>query len=345
MNASDVKEFLSDRDIFGLLEDLGAEPYEQGNNIFCKTICHGGSKHKLIYFKDSKSFNCFTDSCGRMDIFKVVGSVLHMNFADSFRYVCSKFGIKRTGNFSSDKIDVSFFRKFKREKPNLELDCLNENVLNTYYDYCHKSWIDDGISIRSMKKYGVLFSIQNNQIIIPHRDFEGKLVGVRVRNLNKDLVDDGKKYMPAYWKGKLLNHPTGAVLYGLDKNREMIEKYRTVILFESEKAVMQLDTMMPDMSIGLCLSGSSLTQVQLEILKMLDIEEVIIALDKEFEEIGDDDEKFYAEKIKSVFLDKLSPYFKTSVIWDMKKRLDLKDSPTDKGYEPFKALLQERLFV
>src|SRR5699024_8844622 len=176
-------------------------------------------------------------------------------------------------------------------------------------------------------------------------DFEGKLVGVRVRNLNKDLVDDGKKYMPAYWKGKLLNHPTGAVLYGLDKNREMIEKYRTVILFESEKAVMQLDTMMPDMSIGLCLSGSSLTQVQLEILKMLDIEEVIIALDKEFEEIGDDDEKFYAEKIKSVFLDKLSPYFKTSVIWDMKKRLDLKDSPTDKGYEPFKALLQERLFV
>ena len=345
MKANDVKGTLSENDLISLLEDLGAEPQLQGSNIVCKTICHGGHKHKLIYFDDSKSFRCFTDSCGTMDIFGLVGRVMDLDFYSSFKYVCMKFGISYQNDFSnSEKVEMSFFEKFKRQKKqSINLKKFDPKILNSYWDIYHKSWLNDGISIKSMKKFGIKFSIMDNQIVIPHYDIQGDLIGVRGRNLRIDLVDAGKKYMPVYWKKEVLKHPTGAALYGLNLTKTQIEKYKTIILFESEKSVLQLDTMLPEMSIGVCLSGSSMTYNQLDILKELDIEEVIIALDKEFEEVGSPEEKFYAEKITSVFADKLSPYYRVSVIWDVDGLLELKDSPTDKGLETFEKLFENRI--
>jgi hypothetical protein len=346
LDANEVKNMLNDNDIISLLQDLGAEPQQFGSNIHCKTICHGGHKHKLVYFSDSKFFKCFTDGCGSMSIFDLVGRVMNLEFFDSFRYVCMKFGISYQGiSQDTDRVDVSFFEKFKRQKEKISLKNLPFNILNSYWDLYHQIWINDGISVRSMKKFGIKYSIMDNQIIIPHYDIDGNLIGVRARNLHKWLVDEGKKYMPVYWKKQVLKHPTGAALYGLNLTKKDIEKYRTVILFESEKSVLQLDTMLPEMSIGVCISGSSMTYHQLDILKNLNVEEVVIALDKEFTEIGSPEEKFYAEKVKNVFLDKLSPYYRTSVIWDVDGLLDLKDSPTDKGLEVFQELFEKRLLI
>lgn len=243
LRANDVKNMLGENDIISLLEDLGAEPRIQGNSIVCKTVCHCGSKHKLIYFNDSKSFKCFTDNCGVMDIFGLVSRVINLDFFESFKYVCIKFGISYQGSYQDDdRVDNSFKERFKR-KEEIHLKTLPTNVLNTYYDLYHKIWVDDGISVRSMKKFEIKFSIADNQIIIPHYDIEGNLIGVRSRNLHQHLVDEGRKYMPVYWKKQILKHPTGSSLFGLNLTKKHIEKYRTVILFESEKSVLQLDTM------------------------------------------------------------------------------------------------------
>lgn len=347
MDASKVKDMLGEHDLISLLESLGAEPVKRGQNIECRTICHGGHKHKLIYFGEYKSFKCYTDSCGNMDIFGLIGKVMDLNFYESFKYICLKFGIDyyQTGFPEVDAVDMSFFEKFKRQTEEISFKILSSSILNSYWDLFHRLWIDDGISIRSMRKFNIKFSISDNQIIIPHYDIDGNLIGVRGRNLHQWLVDEGKKYMPVYWKKEVLKHPTGAALYGLNFTRSDIEKYKTVILFESEKSVLQLDTMLPEQSIGVCLSGSSMTVHQLEILKQLDIDEVIIALDKEYEEVGSQEEKFYIEKVNSVFINKLIPYFKTSVIWDREGLLELKDSPTDKGLEVFQKLLEQRIRV
>jgi len=346
VDANEIKQTLSNNDLISFLNDLGAEPQRKGNNIHCKTICHNGHKHKLIYFGDSKLFRCFTGNCGSMDIYGLVGRVMDLDFYDSFKYVCMKFGISyKSEFFESDRIDNSFFQKFKKKKEKIDLKKLDKKILDSYWDLYHKSWIDDGISINSMKKFSIKFSIMDNQIIIPHFDIDGNLIGVRARNLNPELVEDGKKYMPACWKKKVLKHPTGESLYGLNITKENVEKYKTIILFESEKSVLQLDTMIPNMSIGACLSGSNMTFHQLDILKTLNIDEVIIALDKEYEEVGSQEEKFYAQKITRVFIDKLAPYYRTSVIWDTEGLLDLKDSPTDKGLEVFSKLFEQRIVV
>lgn len=350
MDAAKVKDMLSDRDVYDLLESLDAQPQAKGNTFICTTICHGGHKHKLVYYRDSKTFYCYTN-CGSMSIFDLVSNALEIDFISSLRYICKKYNIRDDNHFedgfSFDMVEnpgILLNKKLKKiEFP--EFQILDDEILEDFYPLYHKTWINDNISIESMKKYDIKYSIVDNQIIIPHRNEYGELIGVRARNLNKQQVDDGKKYMPIYYKGKVLKHLTGANLYGLDKNKAAINKLGACILFESEKSVQQLDTMFPDASIGLCVSGSNLTVYQLELLKKLNIEEVVIGVDKEFEEYGSEKEIFYADRVKSVFRDKLAPFFKVSVLWDKDNLLEMKDSPTDKGKEVFKELLKNRIYI
>ncbi|MDU8954157.1 MAG: hypothetical protein E7G37_10285, partial [Streptococcus sp.] len=82
---------------------------------------------------------------------------------------------------------------------------------------------------------------------------------------------------------------------------------------------------------------------QLNLIKNLPLEEVIIAVDKEFENIGDTLEKYYAEKVEKTIANKLKPYFSVSVVWDKNNLLDLKDSPTDKGKDIWLKLFRDRI--
>lgn len=348
MDAKKIKSMLSDRDIFSLLEDINAEPQEMGSDIVCKTVCHCGDSHKLYYYRDTKSFHCYT-SCGHMDVFTLVEKVNNIEFAESVRYIMKKFNIEDDSNAFEDSYMVDnpsdYFRMQMKPIEFPKIKVLNSGLLECYYRLSHISWINDGISPRSIKKYGVRYSIIDNKIIIPHTDKDNNLIGVRSRNLDRELVNSGKKYMPIFHDGEILKHPTGANLYGMGENKDNIDKLKVAILFESEKSVLQLDTMLPNMSIGLCVSGSSLTECQLELLKERDIDEVIIATDKEFYEVGDDYEMVYAQKIINVFANKLKPFFRVSVLWDTMGLLDRKDSPTDKGLEVFKKLMDSRIYL
>ena len=352
MNASEFQKSLSIRDVYSLVEFLGGNPQETNKSILnIETICHnktGEGKHNLRYYADSNSFTCFSN-CGTMSIYDLVSNVLELDFYNSFKYVLSFFNqsiydMSYKQKSYEDDIDLSFFnREFKVESDKLKE--LSPKVLNVYYDQYYKGWINEGITIKTMQKYNIKTSIIDEQIIIPHYDEDNRLVGVRCRNLNKRLVDDGKKYMPVFQGGDMLNHSTGSVLYGLNFNKEMINKRRKIILFESEKAVMQLDSYMPDMSIGVCLSGSSLTNKQIEIIKDLNVDEVIVAIDKEFKQLGDEEEKYYAKKIEETILKKLNNMFHVSVIWDLENDLETKMAPTDKGRETFIKLLNNRIIL
>ena len=350
MDANTLKKQLSENDLLSILEHIGAEPYLEGNAIVCRTICHNGSnegKHKLYYYIESATFHCFTDHCGNMDIYGLIGRVLGKEFFDSYMFVLSYFGYEYDGDQIdySEKLDMSFFKRFETKKINTQLPKIEDSILNIFHNMYHISWIKDGISKRSMNKFNIKLSITDEQIIIPHYDMDNNLVGIRCRNLKQDVVERGMKYMPIRHGGVVYNHPTGSVLYGLNINKEDINRTGKVILFESEKSVLQLDTMYPDCNIGVCVSGSSFSDRQLEILKKMDIEEVVIAFDKEFNNIGDESEKYYAKKIQDTVANKLLPYFSVSVIWDTKGLLNKQDSPTDKGKEVFDTLMKERISI
>lgn len=351
MDIKELKENLSDNDIFTLLDEMGAEPkHDNKGNIIAQTICHCGDSHKMYYYSESRTFHCYTH-CGSFDVLELVKNVKQLDFYPALKWLAKRFGMslshgRSEGEDSSISEDLAILRRWQRkEKEVVELPKVDSSILNNYYNIFHQSWIDEGISPYSMETFGVKLSIMDQAIIIPHYDKEGNLIGIRKRNMNEELVERGLKYVPLRVGRNFYNHPTGANLYGLNVNMEHIKTTKRLILVESEKAVMQLHSMFPNQSVGACVSGSFLTNAQLEIIKSLGVDEVIIAMDKEYSANGTPQEQIYAKKIREGFVNKLIPYSKVSIVWDRENLLNEKDSPTDRGAEVFKTLLKNRICI
>lgn len=359
MTAKEIVENLTIEQIIDIVISLGGdEPrFASDNEYLFKTICHNGEhegKYKLSYYVNSKNFVCWTE-CGTIgNIFNLVMHIKNVEFGEAYNYVCRVVGIANTNlkvgfsetSTSLEKQDYSFVNKFTEEDlENLEVPKLktyDECILNTFYNFYCQAWIDDYITIETMKEFGIMFDILYNCVIIPHRDIDGDLVGIRGRFFNQYMVDGGKKYMPVTIDGTTYKYPTRANFYGIDKHKENIKKYKTVIIGEAEKFVLQHHSYYPNTSTAVALNGSSLHWEQVKILKDLGVENVVIALDKEFENA--EEELAYRKKIIDGIISKLYPIFNVSVIWDRKGLLGLKESPTDRGKEVFEILYNSRLY-
>ena len=341
IDAHDMKNMLTADDIFRLLEELGVEPIDKNDRFECLTLCHGGDSHKLFYYKDSKKFMCFTN-CGSMDIFSFVEKILNRSFFESVKYVQSYFNLYGNAKFVSEEIDnpVRLLKKPDIKRP--EIKVLNDNIMNAYYEKYYQGWIDEGISLSIMKKFDIRYSVIDNQIIIPHRNVNNQLIGVRARNLNQDQIDMGRKYIPVFYKGNSLKYPTGENLFGLNVNKEAINKSHKIVLFEAEKSVMKLASC--GLNIGVGLNGSHLGEGQKRLLDGLDVNEIIVALDKEYQKSDTKQSAAYAMKIASIFKS-LTNKFNVSVLWDRDGLLEEKDSPIDKGVDVFKKLYKERIYL
>ena len=349
MTAKDISEALSEEDIINLLLHLGANNPVRVNGVLTfNTICHGGDSHKLYYYSTNKNFHCYTH-CGHIgSVFDLVMTVLNINFTDAYLYVCNFFNIRADKNNTDKDIksDNSFIKKFtQKDEIAYNLKHHDINVLNNFDRLYHISWLNDNISKDAMRVFDIRFDILNNRIIIPHHDAKGNLIGIRCRNLNDKDVVDGRKYMPVTIDDKQYNYPTHANFYGLNINKKAIIKYKRVILVESEKAVLQLYSYYGEDCIAIACSGSSISSYQISLLIELGVENVIIAMDKDFKKIGDVDELSNRQKIKKAFIDKLITFFNIEVIWDFDDVLDYKDSPTDKGKDVWMDLFKKRLYI
>ncbi|WWT40446.1 hypothetical protein [Staphylococcus phage PT94] len=347
MDAKQLKESLSMNDIYSLLDHLGASPFKEKGHLRATTICHGGDSSKLYYYPEQYIFNCFTH-CHSMDIYEFIQKVKGVDFKEAFDYVKNYFNITETESTVDmfDRVDMSFFNKFNKiDQPIKPLPEVDKSILNVYNDEYHISWVRDYIMPQTMRKFNIKLDILNQRIIIPTLDDKGRLIGIRARNLDKDMVDKGFKYMPLKHNNKLYNFPMGSVLYGLYQNQHNIESVKKVILFESEKSVLALDSFYNGKGIGVAVGGSSFSDIQSSMIEQLDIDECIIAFDKEFSHIGDKMEKYYANKIQRTIADKLQGRCNISVIWDMEGLLDEKDSPVDKGFDVFYKLWKNRILI
>lgn len=346
MRASDIQNSIDINQMFSLLSDLGAAPIlNNDNEIIAKSICHGDDRYKLYYYDNSKRFTCYTNCGSGFSVFDLIQKVMGVDFIGSLNIIKDKMDISDTNIPINQMPDLDCFRKFDGEETHNDYEIYDNNALNQFQKLYHRSWIDDGISTYAMNKYNIRFNIVDNQIIIPHYNISNDLVGIRVRNLHKDIVDNGAKYMPLFYCNQQYPHSLGGNLYGLNVVEDNVKRYGKIIIFESEKACMQLETMYPDDNIAVALCGSTLTDTQADIINSLDVEEVIIALDKEFKDINTQDESTYARMIRRNFLGKLLVFHKVSIIWDDKNLLDEKESPSDRGKKVFEELFNNRIVI
>lgn len=355
MTAQELKSKLTEDDIKKLLELMGATFYYEDDDMWITdTICHHGTKPKLYFYKDSMSFHCYTE-CGQLDIIGVVMGYKgyeQEEFQKAINWISIKLNLDNHvyGFGKQEQIsDWEFIKKYKKNKKVKPKDKIlvpyDKNILNIFQHFYCQSWIEEGISVETMKKYNILYSTWQQKIIIPHYDMNNNLVGVRSRALLPDDIELSGKYAPFKIGNKFYNHSLGLNLFGLNHNINAIQKKRKIMLVEAEKSVFQTDTMFSEDNFTVALCGSNLTDYQKGMILMLGVREVIIALDKQYQTLDSDECKNWSQHIKDKIIDKLTPFVSVSVLWDSTNLLGYKDSPTDRGKETLLKLMENKIYV
>ena len=355
-----IKEQITLDQMFDLLITLGADPVIKGDFIMCRTICHGGSSHKLYYYDNTKLFRCYTECSDTFDIFQLV---VKLNSTDgrnyplpkAIDYVCHYFNIEQENqNFSAEQTELQDWKIFNKydkilnkenkEERKVEMKIYDDKILSYLPHPRILPWEEEGITKDIITHHNICYNPSSQAIVIPHYNINNELVGIRERTLIKENEIYGK-YRPMYLNRQMYNHPLGFNLYNLNNSKDNIKRTKKVIVFEGEKSPLLFASYFGeenDITVAVC--GSSLSSYQVKLLLDLGIEEMIIAFDKQFQELGDKEHLGWVKKLKDINK-KYSSYIKISYMFDKWGILGYKSSPIDEGREKFLDLFDKRFSI
>lgn len=358
----EIKNQLDIDDIFQLVTEFGGEPEYSDFGFISRTICHNpaheGSR-KLYYYENSGLFQCWT-GCGGFDIFELIQKVASIQWHreydlnEAIRYVAYKFGLSAGFEVDEEVLneeDWKILEKYNRIQ-NLEkkdyhvtLKPYDPIILSRFnYNVKLTPWLNEGITQESLTKYNIGFYPGGDQITIPHYDVNGNFIGLRGRTLCAEDAKKFGKYRPINVNNTLYNHPLGMNLYGLNQAKENIAQMKTAIVFEGEKSVLLYQSYFPEANISVATCGSNISMYQIQLLIDAGAKNVVIAFDRQFKEIGDDEWRHWTSNLQKIY-NKYNNYVNISFIFDKNKITNYKDSPIDRGPETFLKLFNERVVL
>jgi len=370
-----IKNSLSIEQVFDLVSELGGEPIMNNGYFTSETICHnhpGDGSHKLYYYDNTKLFRCYTECNDTFDIFQLVCKVKNIaqeykirydeegkevfrewGLYDAVQFVAVFYGIEAENEkFFEKRIELQdweFLNKYEannleKQRQIINLHIYDEKILEYLPRPRLKDWEDEGISDEVAAAANICYDPHANGIIIPHYNINDQLIGIRIRTLVKEQEQYGK-YRPAILNGKMYNHPLGFNLYNINNSKKHIATFKKCFIFESEKSCLKYASyfgLNNDISVAIC--GNALNNYQVELLLSLGVKEIVIALDKQYKQIRDEEWKRWTTKYYQIH-NKYGKEVQISYMFDFDKYLDYKDSPIDKGKEVFLRLYQNRVIV
>ncbi len=264
------------------------------------------------------------------DIFSLIMYLRKCEFNEAFKWCCHKLGFDCSYTHSKPLVNetYSFLNKFFKksicnEKEPEENTVLPDNIMDEFINIPHKYFVDEGISENSQRKFNVGYDIFDNRIVFPIYSDTGEIVGVKGRTLRNDYKELRiPKYLSYYPYAGRLN------LFGLYQNYWNIASKDEVIIVESEKAVMQADSMGVDNVVAL--SKKKISHEQFIKLLQLNVN-LVFALDN-------DVDIEYIKEMASEFKCLTHIY----VITDCFGLTGEKSSPFDHGKEVWEALYECR---
>lgn len=359
LDKDEIKSSLSIHDIITILNDFGADPVETSSGLTCLTICHNhpsnNPSRKLYYYENSNLFQCYTGCAeSSFDIFEVVIKALKIQKDEDVTLVGAMYYILNRLNINERAYDsfvledqdeflgvITSILDYNDKTREVVLKEYPTNLIDNMPTMRIKDWEKEGISYNTLLKYNIRYYSPTGKILIPHYDENGRLIGIRGRTLCIEEAEKYGKYMPLQTYDRMYNHPLGFALYGLDKNKENIQKMKVAIAFEGEKSVMMYDSYF-DNNISVATCGSNLSRHQVELLIKNGVQELVIAYDRQYKEYNDEECQKWCQKLKKIG-DKYKDFINISIVLDKEHLLGYKDSPIDCGKETFIKLFERRI--
>lgn len=349
---------LTTSDIIQLVSQFGIPETSiryYNNQLIMPTGCHneiiGQAKHKLYYYESTKKFYCYT-CCGSMNPFDFI--------VQAYRTRGVKYSLSNAAIMLEKIIQERLkdgFAIVEHKQPAIQeieddwhktlteyniavMDCFSRN--KKYL----KIWEKEGISFDTMDKFGIKFDMIRNRMVIPIYDDKGVFVGAKVRNFNQEDIENGRKYMPLIHNNEIYSYDRGKVLYGLNFNKRAIKAAKRAIIFEAEKSCLLYDSLYVGNK-AVSIGGSNVSVYQVELLKKMGVETVVLALDNDYSLLPKEDGKY--DKYFGLYkmlkeANKLSAKgFAVEIVYDWEQEfLENKDAPIDKGREVWNKLYRNR---
>lgn len=361
---TEIKEQITEENIYSLLCEWGGEPEYTNFGILSATICHnepGIGSRKLYWYSNSNLFRCYT-GCEEptFDIFELTIKVFFIqkhqkiNLNEAVRYIAFKFGIIGTDIIQEEYSNIEDWQylnsydriqKIKNStKPELILKTYDSSILDRLnYSIKIKPWLDEGISQEAINYNRIGYYLGGDQVTIPHFDKDNRFIGLRGRSMCQQECDLYGKYRPIIINKQMYNHPLGLNLYNLNNSKNNIATYQAAIIFESEKSVLLYQTYFgfdKDISVACC--GSNLSEYQVYLLKENGAKTIIVAFDRQFQEIGDTEHQHLKNNLLKLY-NKYHKDINIQFIFDVNMITSYKASPIDEGKDKFLKLFNERI--
>ncbi len=321
---------LQDKNIEKVLEYYGyANISDRGDEIRCGLTEYSNPSSICVLKNNSLTATDFARGING-DIFTLIIEQRQKTFVQVVNEIKNLLNIEieYTKPGESESICHVFSDVIFKKKEKLEV--YPEQILDEYPSLWNEKFRRDGISIETQKKFKLGYDYETNRITIPHRSPDGELCGIIGRINYKPRNKEVNKYFP------LLAHKKGLTLFGYAQNYENLYKSSTVYVGESEKFVMQLDSMGYKNAVALC--GSTLSKEQCYLIAKLEPEKVVFCFDEGLaqEVIYRNTNKFQmiVEKFNieiGIVIDRKNKYLKRGS----------KNSPTDMGKDVWEKLINE----
>lgn len=351
LDLKELKNNLTIEDIFQILKSLrpNLNYIDQGDKAIFPTICHNkdpvSASMKLYYYQNTHLFHCWTGCNESFDIYELIKKILILDdLKPDDSLVLSivlqnvDLNLSILGKNQNNNLNLE---KFKKKNFEYDFDKINPKILNYFSNLKPKVWLDEGISLEAMDSFQIKTYPSKEQIIIPHFDYMGNLIGIRSRNLNPINLQYGK-YMPTKVGNKFYAHPLSYNLYGLNINYYSIKKAKTALIFESEKSVLKMYDYYKFNSLAVAVCGNKISRAQINLLLNMKVTNAIICFDRMNDSLETNDSYFnYLANI----INKYQNYINFSFVFDREKLIKYKDAPVDNGKEIFEKLLQRRIKI
>lgn len=349
--------------IFELLQEWGGDPEWTSFGILSSTICHnlpGEGSRKLYYYENTDLFACYTGCGTSFDIFELTSKVAAIqakkeyDLNDAVRWIAYRFGISAKYEVhDEDQIDDwQYLNNYDRVQSteikdfHVELKEYDPIILTRLnYKLRIGPWLREGISQEAIRHNYIGFYPGGDQITIPHFDKDGRFIGLRGRTLCAEEGELYGKYRPVRINSQLYNHPLGMNLYNLNNSKENIKTMGKAIIFESEKSCLLYQSYFGienDISVACC--GSNISAYQIQMLMDCGAKEIIVAFDRQFQELGDKEHQHLVANFKKLHA-KYKSFVTLSFIFDKRMITSYKASPIDEGPDKFLKLFKERVFL
>jgi len=228
--------------------------------IDCKTLCY-------TMFSAGKHGN----------IFSLIMDKLNCSFPDALRYAAREAGISEAElNIKMRLPFGGFYRKLVPSRADeLPLQTYPESTLEPYAGQYNLQFLHDGIDLKTQERFGIGYDFETGRITIPERSLSGELVGIMGRSNIVDCPHESR-WLP------IIPCSRTKTLYGYVDNYKRISEGGTVVLMESEKAVLQAASFGSHVVLGLC--GCHVSDYQRRHILMLRPNKIILALDEGLDE-------------------------------------------------------------